>query len=140
MKTLLLLLTLSHALFAINVADAAQILKAQTSLPQAQTKAQKEHKPIIMLLVIKEGCHWCELMVKETLGSRMIQNALGEMVVLITEQHSALAKHYGATATPAVYFLESQTGKVLYEQLGYEKPGSFLINIRSAEEALTPEQ
>ena len=136
MKTLILLLTFSYTLLAINVQDASHILKAQTSMQKAKQFALSEKKEIIMLVVIKEGCHWCEKLVKETLRSKMVQDELYDIVTLIADQHSDLAKKYKATLTPAVYFIETASGKVLYEQVGYEKPGSFLINIFSARDAL----
>jgi len=109
-------------------------------MQSAKELAQKEHKEIIMLVVIKDGCQWCELMVKETLKNSMIQDNLYDVITLIADLHSDLAKEYKATLTPAVYFIDAKTGKRLYEQVGYEKPGSFLININSAKEILDESQ
>ena len=136
MKTLILILTLSYSLFAINVEDASDILEAQTSMQKAKQLALAEKKEIIMLVVIKDGCHWCEKLVKETLSSKTIQNELYDTVTLIADLHSDLAKKYKAEVTPSVYFIEAKSGKVLYEQVGYEKAGAFLISIISARDAL----
>jgi len=136
MKTLILLLTLSYSLVAINVEDASDMLEAQTSMQKAKQLALTEKKEIIMLMVIKDGCHWCEKLVKETLSSKRVQDELYDTVTLITDLHSELAKKYKATVTPSVYFIETKSGKVLYEQVGYEKAGAFLINIFSARDAL----
>jgi len=140
MKHLLLFVTLTYTLLAINVEDASHILKAETSMKEAQNKADKEKKEIIMLVVIKDGCNWCERMVHETLPSPMIQDNLYDVVTLVTDLHSDLAKKYNATATPSVYFIGRSTGKVLFSQVGYEKPGSFLINIHFAKNKLDESQ
>ena len=93
-----------------------------------------------MLVVIKDGCDWCELMVNDTLTTQSIQDNLYDVVTLIADLHSDLAKKYKATLTPTVYFIDSKTEKVLLEQVGYEKPGSFLINIHFAKDKLNAGQ
>ena len=136
MKIFVLLSLLTYALFAISVEEAVKTLAAESTMTSAVQKAEKEKKPLILLLVIKDGCHWCEKMVHETLKDKDVLTALDNTVTLVADINSPLAKKYKAELTPSTLFIDAKTEKVLYEDVGYEKPGTFLINIISAGDTL----
>jgi thioredoxin-related protein len=132
MKTVLLSLLLLSNIFAITAKEYAPTVNALTNLNFAYAKAKKENKEMILLMVIKDGCHWCEKMVEETLPQKGIQEALSNTIIVLTDFNSELSKQYKAKETPSLYFIDAKSKKVLYEQIGYEKPGSFMITIHSA--------
>jgi thioredoxin-related protein len=117
---------------AISAEDAAWLLNAQTDLNKAFTQAKKEKTPMIVLLVVKDGCSWCEKMVNETMQDNTIKNALADAVIVVTDFHSEAAKTYETVLTPTVYFIDAKTGKSIGTQVGYEKAGNFLITVISA--------
>jgi len=135
MKTLifLLLLICSNSM-AITAKDAAWALDAQTNLHKALEQAKKEKKEMVLLLVIQNGCQWCEKMVHGTMQSPNIKNTLDDTIVVIIDIGSELAKKYKVKLTPAAFFIDVKTGKSVYQQIGYEKPGSFLISIIHAKD------
>ena len=136
MKTLLLILLLASNLLAITAKDYAPTLNALSNMGDAYTKAKSEKKNMILVIVIKDGCHWCEKMVEHTLQDKAVKDTLSDTVIVLTDFNSALSKTYKAEQTPSLYFIDVKTKKTVYEQVGYEKPGSFMITIHSAIDAL----
>ena len=136
MKTLILSLILVCNLLAVTAEDAAWLLNAQTDFGKAIKKAKDEKKPMVVLLVVKDGCNWCEKMVLETMQDQKIKDALADAVVVVADFNSNLAKSYNAKLTPTVYFIDAKTKKSIETQVGYEKAGNFLITIVSAFDTL----
>jgi len=134
MKTLIFLLLIICNSMAITAKDAAWVLDAQTDLHKALEQAKQEKKDMILLLVIQNGCEWCEKMVHGTMQSNSIKNALDDTIVVILDIGSDLAKKYKTTLTPSAFFIDAHTGKSIYKQIGYEKPGNFLISIINAKD------
>lgn len=137
MKTLLLSLLLVYNLMAVTAEDAAWLLNGQTDFNKAIQKAKHDKKPMIILLVVKDGCSWCEKMINETMQDAKIKNALNDdAVIVVADFHSKLAKAYKAEFTPTLYFIDTKTKKSIATQVGHEKPGNFLITIISAFDTL----
>ncbi len=136
MKLLLLSLLLTFNLMAITAKEYAPTLNAFTDLDKAYTKAKNEQKEMILLLVIKDGCHWCEMMAELTLQDKTVKDALSDTVLVLVDLDSPLAKKFKAEQTPSMVFIDVKTKKSVYEQVGYEKPGSFMITIISAKDNL----
>ena len=132
MKILLLSILLVSNLLAITAKEYAPTIHALSNINDAFTKAKSEKKRMILLIVIKDGCHWCEKMLEETMQDKVVKKVLSDTVIVITDLDSALSKVYKAEQTPSLYFIDSKTKKSIYEQVGYEKPGSFMITIHSA--------
>jgi len=132
MKTLLLIFLLVSDLLAITAVEYAPTLNALTNMDDAYVKAKSDKKSMILVMVIKDGCHWCEMMVERTLQDKAVKDALSDTVIVLTDFDSKLSKTYKAAQTPSLYFIDVKTKKSVYEQVGYEKPGSFIITIHSA--------
>ena len=136
MKIFLLSLLLVSTLFAITAKDYAPTLNALTNIDDAYIKAKSDKKSMILVIVIKDGCHWCEKMVEQTLQDKAVKDTLDDTVIVLTDFDSKLSKTYKTERTPSLYFIDVKTKKSVYEQVGYEKPGSFMITIHSAIDAL----
>ena len=139
MKTFILSLLLIGNLMAITAKDAAWSLDAQTDLHKALKQAKHEKKNMILLLVVKDGCEWCEKMVHETMQNRDVKDALSDAIIVIIDRKNDLAKKYRTTLTPSIFFIDAKTGKSVYTQVGYEKAGSFLISIINAKDNIEQE-
>ena len=136
MKILCILLLACNLAIAITAEDAAWILDAQTSFANAIKKAKKEQKKMVLLVVVKDGCSWCEKMVYNTLNRKNIKEALSETVVAVVDLYTSLPKGIHAEFTPTMFFIDVKTGKVIQKNVGYEEPGGFIIDIVSAKEKL----
>ncbi len=136
MKTLLLSILLICNLMAVTAEDAAWLLNGTTDFNKAVKKAQNEKKAMIVLLVVKDGCNWCEKMVNGTMQDQAVRNALEDAILVIADFNSIPARTYNAQLTPTIYFIDPKTKKSIATQIGYEKPGNFLITIMSAFDTL----
>lgn len=134
-RILLLSAFLLSTIHAINAEEAVWLLDAQTELDKAFEMAQKEKKPMVLLVIIKDGCIWCERMVNETLKDKKVKEQLNDLsITVIKDFDEKRPSEYNATLTPTLFFIDAKKKNILQKIVGYEKSGSFLMDIVSAEE------
>jgi len=137
MKAVIIFVLLVCNLMAISAQDAAWVLNAQTDLTKALQKANAEKK-MVLLVVVKDDCNWCEKMIHETLKDKDIQDNLSNTVTVIVDVNGKLPNDFKVTKTPAIFFIDAETKKSILENVGYVKKGAFLIDIISANEMMEP--
>jgi len=137
MKIVILFVLLVYNLMAITAQDAAWILNAQTDFTKALQTAKAENK-MVLLVVVKDDCNWCEKMVLETLKDKDIQDNLSNMVTVIVDIHRKLPNDFKVTQTPAMFFIDAKNEKSVFKNVGYVKKGAFLIDIISVNEVMEP--
>lgn len=135
MKKLMIFMLLVCNLMAISAQDAAWVLDAQTDLNKAFSKAKDENK-MILLLVVKEDCSWCEKMVFATLKDKNIQKNLKNTITVIVDINDKLPSEFKARLAPTVFFIDPKSKKSVLEGVGYIEKGSFLMDIVSASEKM----
>ena len=140
MKILIVFIFMLNSMMAISAEDAAWYLGAETSLAKAYQKAKKEKKNLILLVVVKDGCKWCELMVNKTLRDPNIQENLSDLVTVVVDVNDKLPQDFRAERTPAIFFIDAKRKKSVLENVGYVKKGGFLIDIVSAKEMMDKEE
>ena len=96
---------------------------------QAVARAQKENRP----LVIDFWAKWCDPCIrlkKETLESPVVAQALDgfELVEVDVDNHPELAKTYGVSAIPDVFFFDRE-GYVYDRLRAVETPDPFLSRL-----------
>ena len=137
MKTVMLFVLLVCNLMAISAQEAAWVLDAQTDLTKALQKAKAEKK-MVLLVVVKDDCNWCEMMVHYTLKDKDIQDNLSNMVTVIVDVNGKLPNDFKVVKTPAMFFIDAEQEKSVFKNVGYVKKGAFLIDIISANEMMEP--
>jgi len=112
MKKLALLVLLMANLFANDIAWS-------DTYEQAQAKAKKESKPLLVLIT-SEQCRWCRKFEATTLQDEDIISKLNSkfVTVHVTRDKSVYPKSLSAKMVPMNYFLDSN-GKVIYSMPGY---------------------
>lgn len=112
MKKLLLLVLLMANLFAADIAW-------NDTYEQAQAKAKKESKPLLVLIT-SEQCRWCRKFEATTLQDEDVISKLNSkfVTVHVTRDKSIYPKSLTAKMVPMSYFLDVN-GKVLYSMPGY---------------------
>jgi len=112
MKKLALLAILAMNLFAAEVAW-------NDTYEQAQAKAKKESKPL-MVLITSEQCRWCRKFEATTLQDEDVITKLNAKFVSVhvTRDKSNYPKNLTAKMVPMHYFLNGE-GKVIYSIPGY---------------------
>ena len=86
---------------------------------QAQAKAKKESKPILVIITT-EQCRWCRKLEATTLSNEEIVSTINSKFAAahVTRDKSVYPKHLSAKMVPMSYFLDPD-GKVLYSMPGY---------------------
>jgi len=136
MKIFVITMLIVCNLMAITVEDAAWVLDAQTDTDKAFKKAKAEKKDLLLLIAIKDGCDWCEKLVHSTLRDEKVKEQLSDIVTVVVDMKSKSAKDLNATLAPTMYFIDVATKKLVQKHVGYEKVGSFVIDIISAKDKL----
>lgn len=112
MKKIVLLAFLMVNLFAAEIAW-------NDTYEQAQAKAKKESKPLLVLIT-SEQCRWCRKFEATTLQDEDVISKLNSkfVTVHVTRDKSVYPKNLSAKMVPMNYFLDSN-GKVIYSMPGY---------------------
>jgi thioredoxin-related protein len=112
MKKLALLALLMANLFASDIAW-------NDTYEQAQAKAKKESKPLLVLIT-SEQCRWCRKFEATTLQDEDVISKLNSkfVTVHVTRDKSIYPKNLTAKMVPMNYFLDAN-GKVIYSMPGY---------------------
>lgn len=90
-----------------------------SSFAEAQAKAKKESKPMLVLIT-SEQCRWCRKLEMTTLEDDAVAEQINSRfaAVHVTRDKSVYPKELTAKMVPMSYFL-SPEGKVLYSIPGY---------------------
>lgn len=112
MKKIVILAFLLANLFAVEIAW-------NDTYEQAQAKAKKESKPL-MVLITSEQCRWCRKFEATTLQDEDVISKLNSKFVMVhvTRDKSIYPKSLNAKMVPMNYFLDAN-GKVIYSMPGY---------------------
>jgi uncharacterized protein YyaL (SSP411 family) len=112
MKKIALLALLMANLFAVEIAW-------NDTYAQAQAKAKKESKPMLVIITTEE-CRWCRKLEATTLSDDEIVSKINSRFVPVhlTRDKSVYPKNLTAKMVPMSYFLDGN-GKVLYSMPGY---------------------
>jgi hypothetical protein len=131
MKKILLLLILSLALYANEASTFAQQLGYLNSYKTALSKAKKEHK-LLMLVIVEDGCGFCERFKRTTLSLKEIQLKTASFVRVIIDKNEKIPLFFQTSFVPVVYFVDPNTLEPLVESIGYHSPARFLKKINEA--------
>jgi len=132
MKTLFILLALVYTLMAANAKDAAFALDYEDNYKTALAKAQKENKPL-MLVVVQDPCPYCDRLVENTLEDARVKKELEGFVSVIIDKHDDLPKQFTGTPVPMVYFIDPRIQRSTYENLGFLDAEDFTKLIKTVE-------
>ncbi len=118
MKKLALLAFVAANLIAADIAW-------NETFEQAQAKAKKESKPL-MVLITSEQCRWCRKLEATTLQDDEIVTKVNTQFipVHVTRDKSVYPKNLTAKMVPMSYFLDAE-GKVVYSIPGYWPPEDY---------------
>lgn len=112
MKKIGLLALLMANLFASDIAW-------NDTYEQAQAKAKKESKPMLVIITT-EQCRWCRKLEATTLSDDEVVSKINSRFVPVhlTRDKSVYPKNLTAKMVPMSYFLDGN-GKILYSMPGY---------------------
>lgn len=132
MRTLLFVCMLSGMLFAMNAQQAAKVLGVENSYDQAIQKAKHEKK-ILVMVVVKEHCRWCEKLVNTTLKEPRVQKRLQDFVTVVVDKDAAYPADFREDFFPSIFYVDYSTEKSIYENVGYIGAKCFLNDLDGVE-------
>lgn len=131
MKKIVILLFMALSLWADDAADAAKTLGYLNSYSQGLNQANKEHK-LMMLVLVRDGCHWCKKFERETLSDAKIKVKLNDFVKVIVDQSDDFPEYFQSNFSPTVYFVNPKTQKSVWDFPGFKDPKEFTEDINAA--------
>ena len=135
MKIFLTLVLLTITLFGAKIDDFAQEMGFERDYKTALAKAQKNHKPLLMVLGA-DYCPWCRKFEHKTLKSSLVKPKLDkEFIVLLVDKKydiETFPKQFQTQFTPRVFFINPKNEDILLDTVGYIKKVKFSQEIEKA--------
>ena len=131
MKTLLFTLLLVTSLFSANAKESAQFLNAENNYTAAIEKAKEENKVLVMVIV-KEHCRWCDRLVKRTLADEKVKKPLEDFVMLVVDRNDVFPNQFKEDIFPSVFYVDPKSEKSIYSNVGFVGTKCFLNDLNSS--------
>ena len=132
MRALLFVCMLSGMLFAMNAQQAAKVLGVENRYDQAIQKAKRQKK-ILVMVVVKEHCRWCEKLVNTTLKEARVQKQLQDFVTVVVDKDAPYPADFKEDFFPSIFYVDYNTEKSIYENVGYIGAKCFLNDLDGVE-------
>jgi len=131
LKLFLLSILLVSALFATNAKETAKQLGVENNYMQAIKKAKAEKKMLVMVIV-KEHCRWCNKLINRTLKDNEVQEELKKYVTLIIDKNDQFPKEFKENFFPSIFYIDYDSQKSVYENVGYIGKRCFLNDLKES--------
>ena len=131
MKLFLISLLLVQVLFASNAKEDAIALGVENIFSVALEKAKSEKKMLIMVIV-KKNCRWCDKLVKRTLSEAEVKEARKDYTLVIVDRNDDFPNQYKEDISPSIFYIDSMTQKTVYESVGYVGKKCFLNDLNES--------
>lgn len=131
MRLFLISLLLVGTLFATDAKEAAASMGAENHFETAIKKAKSEKKMLVMVIV-KEGCRWCDKLVYKTLAEPEVKEALKGYVTLIIDKDADYPADFKENFFPSIFYIDYSTDKSVYENVGFVGKKCFLNDLKES--------
>ena len=131
MKAVLISLLLTYGLMATDAIEAAKKLGAENNYATAISKAKKEKKLLVMVIV-KENCRWCEKLINKTLSEETVKNKLENYITLIVDKDDDFPSDFKENFFPSIFYIDYSTQKSVYSNVGFVGKPCFLNDLNES--------
>jgi len=131
MKAVLISLLLTYGLMATDAIEAAKKLGAENNYATAISKAKKEKKLLVMVIV-KENCRWCEKFINKTLSEETVKNKLENYITLIVDKDDDFPSDFKENFFPSIFYIDYSTQKSVYSNVGFVGKPCFLNDLNES--------
>jgi len=131
MKALLISFLLSYGLMATDAIEAAKKLGAENNYATAISKAEKEKK-ILVMVIVKENCRWCEKLINKTLSEETVKNKLENYITLIVDKDDDFPNDFKENFFPSIFYIDYSTQKSVYSNVGFVGKPCFLNDLNGS--------
>ena len=131
MKKIVLLTIFALSLWANQASIAANELGYANSYSEGLAKAKKEHK-LMMLILVRDGCHWCKRFENETLKDVAIKTKIAGFVKVLVDKEDEMPESFRSNFIPVTHFIDPKTEKSVWDLAGFKEPKDFQEDIAAA--------
>ena len=117
MKLLLILFIMSMSLMAADAQKSATLLGYETDYKTAISKAKKEHK-VVMMVIVQDPCPYCDKLVHKTLATPCVKRRMKNYIPLIIDKHGKFPKQFKPPFIPITFIIDPDTETTSYEIVG----------------------
>ncbi len=133
MKIFLMTFVLSYALMGSSALKEAKKLGVESDYATAIAKAQKEKK-ILVMVIVKENCRWCEKLINKTLSDETVKKRLENYITVIVDKDAKFPSIFTEDFFPSIFYIDYSTQKSVYSNVGYVGTKCLLNDLNSSEE------
>ena len=131
MKIFLLSVLCTFVLLAADAKEAAAYLGVENSFSTALEKAKAEKKMLVMVIV-KTNCRWCDRLVKETLSESEVKEKLKNYVTVIVDRDDDFPNKFKEDFFPSIFYIDETSGGSVYENVGFVGKKCFLNDLNNS--------
>lgn len=130
-------LLVATLIFVVNVFGGSDKLvermQYETSYEKALQAAQKQNKPIVMV-VGQEGCPYCNKFESKTLIHKGIDSKVKKDFIPLTilKFKDTYPEKFKPKGVPTVLFIDPKTQEVFYKSFGYKSKREYRIELKNA--------
>ena len=129
MKLFLLSILFISISFAGNAKESALKLGAENNYSTAIKKAKAEKKMLVMVIV-KENCRWCDKLLNKTLTDPEVKKELKNYVTLIIDRDDKFPSDFKENFFPSIFYIDDKSEKSVYENIGFVGKKCFLNDLK----------
>ncbi len=131
MKAILISLLLTYGLMATDAIEAAKKLGVENNYATAIKKAKSEKK-ILVMVIVKENCRWCEKLINKTLSEETVKNRLENYITLIVDKNDDFPSEFRENFFPSIFYIDYSTQKSVYSNVGFVGKPCFLNDLNGS--------
>ena len=131
MKLFFMTLLLTYGLMATDAIEAAKKLGAENNYATAISKAEKEKKLLVMV-VVKKDCRWCDKLIDKTLSEETVKSKLENYITLIVDKDDEFPSDFKENFFPSIFYIDYSTQKSVYSNVGFVGKPCFLNDLNGS--------
>jgi len=131
MKLFFMILLLTCGLMASDAIEAAKKLGAENNYATAISKAEKEKKLLVMV-VVKKDCSWCDKLIDKTLSEETVKSKLENYITLIVDKDDEFPSDFKENFFPSIFYIDYSTQKSVYSNVGFVGKPCFLNDLNGS--------
>ena len=118
-------------LFATNAKEAAKELGVENDYAAAMVKAKSEKK-MLVLVIVKENCRWCDKLLSRTFADPEVKDELRNYVTVVIDRNGEFPDEFRENFFPSMFYIDYSSEKSVYENVGYIGKKCFLNDLRES--------
>ncbi len=118
-------------LFATNAKEAAKELGVENDYAAAMAKAKSEKK-MLVLVIVKENCRWCDKLLTRTFTDPEVKDELKNYVTVVIDRNGEFPDEFRENFFPSMFYIDYSSEKSVYENVGYIGKKCFLNDLRES--------